>query len=89
MVCQDPQKVLNAHRIIKDGLTVSDIKILQYLKEAQKPVGAENLAMIIGITKADYNYVVEPFLVTEGFVRRTSRGREITSKGELLLQELK
>jgi Holliday junction DNA helicase RuvB len=89
MVCQDPQKVLNAHRIIKDGLTTSDILILKHLKEVGKPVGIETLAMIIGVTRVDFNYCIEPFLINQGYLSRTARGRIITQKGELLLQELK
>jgi Holliday junction DNA helicase RuvB len=89
MVCQDTQKVLSAHRIIKDGLTTSDIQILQHLKEVGKPIGIETLAMIVGITKVDFNYVIEPYLINQGYLSRTARGRIITQKGERLLQELK
>jgi Holliday junction DNA helicase RuvB len=88
MVCKDPQRVLSAHRIIKDGLTTSDIQILQHLKEVGKPIGIETLAMIVGVTKVDFNYVIEPFLIFSGYMSRTSRGRIITEKGKILLQGL-
>jgi Holliday junction DNA helicase RuvB len=89
IVCKDPQKVLSAHRIIKDGLTISDIQILQHLKEVGKPIGIETLAMIIGVTRVDFNYVIEPYLINQGYMSRTARGRILTNKGELLLQEIK
>jgi len=88
IVCQDVQKVLSAHRIIKDGLTTSDILILKHLKEVGKPIGIETLAMIVGVTKVDFNYCIEPFLINQGYLSRTARGRIITNKGELLLQEI-
>ncbi len=89
IVCKDIQKVLSAHRIIKDGLTTSDILILKHLKEVGKPVGIETLAMIIGVTRVDFNYCIEPFLINQGYMSRTARGRILTLKGEQLLQEIK
>jgi Holliday junction DNA helicase RuvB len=89
MVCQDPQRVLSAHRVIKNSLTTSDIQILQHLKEVGKPVGIETLAMIVGVTKVDFNYCIEPFLINQGYMSRTARGRILTLKGEQLLQEIK
>jgi Holliday junction DNA helicase RuvB len=89
MVCKDPQRVLLAHRVIKNSLTTSDIQILQHLKEVGKPIGIETLAMIVGVTKVDFNYCIEPFLINQGYMSRTARGRILTLKGEQLLQELK
>jgi Holliday junction DNA helicase RuvB len=89
IVCKDPQRVLTAHRIIKYGLTTSDIQILTHLKEVGKPIGIETLAMIVGVTRVDFNYCIEPFLINQGYMSRTARGRIITPKGELLLQEIK
>ena len=42
------------------------------------PVGIENLASAIGEEKGTLEDVVEPFLIQEGFVQRTSRGRVAT-----------
>lgn len=89
IVAKDIQRVLSAHRVIKDGLTTSDILILKHLKEVGKPIGIETLAMIVGVTKVDFNYCIEPFLINQGYLSRTTRGRIITQKGELLLQEIK
>lgn len=88
IVCKNIQKVLNAHRIIKNSLTTDDILILAHLKEINKPVGVETLAIIIQQTKQDYISIVEPFLLQQGYISRTARGRILTNKGILLLQEL-
>lgn len=88
VVCKDVYKVLKAHRIIKNSLTDIDIKILQHLAEINKPVAQETLAIIGGIDKSDYKSLVEPFLLQEGYLSRTSRGRIITNKGLSLIKEL-
>lgn len=89
VICQDINKVLSAHRVIKNGLTTTDIMILEHLKDVGKPVGIEALAMIVGLTRVDFNYCIEPYLIAQGYMSRTARGRVLTSKGELLLQEIK
>jgi Holliday junction DNA helicase RuvB len=89
LIVKDMKKVLDAHRIIKDSLTTDDILILQHLAEIGKPVGVEVLAIIIQQTRQDYQSLVEPFLLQQGYISRTARGRIITVKGKTLLQGLK
>jgi Holliday junction DNA helicase RuvB len=88
MVCKNLQKVLQAHRIIANSLTTNDVIILEHLLEINKPIGAETLAIIIQQTKEDYLGLVEPFMLQNGYISRTARGRIITEKGRTLLQEL-
>lgn len=88
MVCKNLPKVLQAHRIIKDSLTTDDILILRHLIEINKPVGVETLAIIIQQTRQDYQELQESFLIQQGYISRTARGRIITEKGKLLLQNL-
>jgi Holliday junction DNA helicase RuvB len=42
------------------------------------PVGIENLAAAIGEERGTLEDVIEPFLIQEGFLQRTSRGRIAT-----------
>ena len=87
--CRDINKVLRCHRIIKNSLTDIDIKILSHIIEMNnKPIGEEALSIIAGLDKADYKSWVEPFLITENLLTRTSRGRLVTDKAKLLLQEI-
>lgn len=88
IVSKDIIKVLRAHRIVKNSLTTDDILILEHLMEIGKPVGLETLAIIIQQTKADYQILVEPFLLVSGYISRTSRGRVITQKGIELLRSI-
>jgi Holliday junction DNA helicase RuvB len=85
IVCKDINKVLNAHKIVKDGLTIDDIIVLKHLAEINKPVGVEVLAIVTQQTRQDYITLLEPFLIQQGYISRTARGRVITEKGKELL----
>lgn len=89
MITKDVNKVLHAHQIIKDSLTSDDLLILKHLIEINKPIGSEVLSIIIQQTRQDYQTLIEPFLLQEGYITRTARGRLATDKANKLLQELK
>ena len=44
------------------------------------PVGVETIATSIGEEVSTIEDVVEPFLLQEGFIKRTPRGRVVTEK---------
>ena len=87
--CKDIAKVLRCHRIIKNSLTDIDIKILRALVDINKPLGEENLSIIAGLEKPDYKSWVEPFLITEGYIVRLSKGRISTERAKNILLEIK
>jgi Holliday junction DNA helicase RuvB len=62
------------------GLDEMDRRLLDALitKYQGGPVGLNTLAVVVGEESATLEDVYEPFLVQEGFVKRTSRGREAT-----------
>ena len=88
VICKDMKKVLSAHQIIKNSLNTNDVIVLRHLAEIDKPVGVEVMAILTQSTKADFIFLQEPFLIQEGYISRTSRGRCITDKGKLLLRSL-
>ena len=49
------------------------------------PVGLENLAAAIGEEKETIEDVIEPFLIQQGFLQRTPRGRIATQRAYLHL----
>jgi holliday junction DNA helicase RuvB len=59
------------------GLDVMDRKLLAAVIEkfAGGPVGIDNLAAAIGEERDTLEDVVEPFLIQQGFLQRTPRGR--------------
>ena len=63
------------------GLDVMDRKLLRTVldKFAGGPVGVENLAAAIGEERDTIEDVLEPFLIQQGFLQRTPRGRVATT----------
>ena len=62
------------------GLDLMDRKLLRAVIEkfAGGPVGVENLAHAIGEERDTIEDVIEPFLIMQGYLQRTPRGRVAT-----------
>lgn len=88
IVEQDIKKVLKNCNIIKDGLTINDIKILKILNEFKKAIGANALAMKVGLSQEEYLREFEPYLIEKNYINRVP-SRIITEKGEELLRNIK
>jgi len=71
---------LEALNIDKYGLDEVDNKILLILIDKFKggPVGISTIATALGEDSGTIEEVYEPFLIKEGFMKRTPRGREVT-----------
>ena len=63
------------------GLDVMDRKLLQTVlsKFSGGPVGIDNLAAAIGEERDTIEDVLEPYLIQQGYLQRTSRGRVATA----------
>ena len=62
------------------GLDTMDRRMLEAIihKFAGGPVGVENLAAAIGEERDTIEDVIEPFLIQQGYLQRTPRGRMAT-----------
>ena len=71
---------LKALNVDKHGLDEMDNKILSTIIEKFKggPVGISTLSTAVGENAETIEEVYEPFLIQEGFIMRTPRGREVT-----------
>ena len=78
---------LEALNIDQYGLDEIDNKILTTLIDKFRggPVGLSTIATALGEDAGTLEEVYEPFLIKEGFIKRTPRGREVT---ELAYQHL-
>lgn len=76
------QYALDALNVDSEGLDEMDSRILKTLIEKFKggPVGLNTLATAIGEDGGTIEEVYEPYLIQEGFLMRTPRGREATEK---------
>ncbi|MBY0281227.1 MAG: Holliday junction branch migration DNA helicase RuvB [Alphaproteobacteria bacterium] len=63
------------------GLDAQDIRYLKIIAEFYKggPVGIETLAAALSEQRDTLEEVVEPYLLQQGFIQRTSRGRTLTN----------
>ncbi len=81
------QYALEALNIDKHGLDEMDNKILNTIidKFNGGPVGISTIATAVGEDSGTIEEVYEPFLIKEGFLKRTPRGREATELAYLHL----
>lgn len=82
------QLALNALDVDEHGLDDMDNRILTTIIEKFKggPVGLTTIATAVGEEAETIEEMYEPFLIQEGYIKRTSRGREAT---ELAYKHLK
>ena len=76
------QHALKALNVDEHGLDDMDNRILSTIIEKFKggPVGITTIATAVGEEAGTLEEVYEPFLIQEGFIQRTARGREVTAK---------
>src|SRR5437868_7033848 len=76
------QHALKALNVDEHGLDDMDNRILSSIIEKFKggPVGITTIATAVGEEAGTLEEVYEPFLIQEGFIKRTPRGREATAK---------
>jgi Holliday junction DNA helicase RuvB len=64
------------------GLAEMDRRILQVLaRNGARPVGLKTIAAVVGEQEDTIQDVYEPFLIRQGLLERTARGRTITPLG--------
>ena len=75
-------KALTALDVDQNGFDEMDIRILQTIIENYSggPVGLSTIGVAVGEDKGTIEEVYEPFLIKEGFLQRTPKGRVTTKK---------
>lgn len=75
-------KALNALDVDQLGFDEMDIRILRAIIENYSggPVGIGTLGVAVGEDKGTIEEVYEPYLIQEGFIQRTPKGRVATDK---------
>ena len=83
------QHALRALNVDEHGLDEMDNRILLAIIEKFKggPVGITTIATAVGEEPGTIEEVYEPFLIQEGFLQRTPRGREATEKAYIHLKK--
>ncbi len=85
------QHALKALNVDEHGLDDMDNRILSTIIDKFKggPVGITTIATAVGEEAGTLEEVYEPFLIQEGFIQRTPRGREVTEKAYLHLGKMR
>lgn len=81
------EEVLKAEGVIKEGLTIEDIRVLQLLVEQKNGVGVKAIASYLGTSEENYLYKHEQYLLSKKLITITSR-RIITEKGREFLKNV-
>ncbi len=82
-VCQETAaKALDMLEVDSQGFDIMDRKLLLAIIEnfMGGPVGLDNVAAAIGEERETIEDVLEPFLIQQGFLQRTPRGRIVTDR---------
>ncbi len=76
------KKALKRLRVDEDGLDETDHQLLKGIIEKFNggPVGVESIASVIGEEVTTIEDVYEPYLLQNGYLKRTPRGRVVTEK---------
>lgn len=77
-------------KVDDDGLDSVDIEFLKAIIEKFNggPVGIDSISASIGEEITNIEDVIEPFLLQEGYIKRTQRGRVVTDKTYKYFEEL-
>ncbi|WP_448564153.1 Holliday junction branch migration DNA helicase RuvB [Thalassotalea ganghwensis] len=79
---QTAANALSMLEVDNEGFDIMDRKLLEAIidKFMGGPVGLDNIAAAIGEERETIEDVLEPFLIQQGFLQRTPRGRIVTDK---------
>ena len=77
------KQALNSYQIDKKGLDSLDRQYLSFLNHNNNtPTGLDSIAAGLGDDSSMLEFVVEPYLIQIGFLKRTPRGRLLTALGK-------
>jgi Holliday junction DNA helicase RuvB len=81
ITAQIADQALSLLEVDREGFDLMDRKLLEAIIEkfSGGPVGLDNLAAAIGESKDTIEDVLEPYLIQQGFLQRTPRGRIATA----------
>jgi Holliday junction DNA helicase RuvB len=82
------QAAFELRGIDQNGMTRTDREYLKRLIQSDEPMGVETLASALAESPETLEESVEPFLLRQGFIQRTPRGRVATEKAKQLLLEV-
>ena len=74
----DVEAAMGMKGIDSEGMTEVDRKYLKVLRKSGQPLGINTISSIIGIDKETIEGIIEPWLLSNGKIIKTSKGRVTT-----------
>ena len=74
----DVEAAMGMKGIDSEGMTEVDRKYLKVLRKSGQPMGINTISSIIGIDKETIEGIIEPWLLSNGKIIKTSKGRVTT-----------
>jgi len=82
------EEILKEMNIFQLGLETIDVMYLKLLFNNEEPIGLKTIATTLNLDQYTIEDKIEPFLLNHNLIRKTMRGREITSKGIEIVNDL-
>ncbi len=82
------EEILKEMSIFQLGLETIDIAYLKLLFNNEEPIGLKTITTTLNLDQYTIEDKIEPFLLSNNLIRKTMRGREITSKGVEIVNDL-
>jgi Holliday junction DNA helicase RuvB len=80
------KELFETFNIVKDGLTINDIKLMKYLQEFPQGIGLQAISSYLGTSEENYLYQYESYLLQQGYITRLNKGRALTENGKEFLK---
>ena len=78
-------KILSKLGIIYEGIDKNDYSYLKLLQNHPTPIGLKTISQTINIDEETIQYKIEPYLLKNEYIIKTSKGRKLTNKGNELI----
>ena len=78
-------EILSKLGIIYEGIDKNDYSYLKLLQNHPTPIGLKTISQTINIDEETIQYKIEPYLLKNEYIIKTSKGRKLTNKGNELI----
>lgn len=78
-------EILSKLGIIYEGIDKNDYSYLKLLQNYSTPIGLKTISQTINIDEETIQYKIEPYLLKNEYIIKTSKGRKLTNKGNELI----
>ena len=78
-------EILSKLGIIYEGIDKNDYLYLKLLQNHSTPIGLKTISQTINIDEETIQYKIEPYLLKNEYIIKTSKGRKLTNKGNELI----